>query len=115
MCQMFKLPNSIPEFCFRLVRASLYAFTFILCILGMSLVIFAFWYIWEGKDYHLDNSIKFLMFSVTFLIGFVLVSLSLCGLVGVLRESICLSLIVTILNSFFYFLIYLKVIFFFLF
>jgi len=88
---MFKLPNSFPEFCYRLVRASLYAFTFILSILGLSLIIFSFWYIYEGKDYHLDNSIKFFIFTITFLIGFVLFVLSMSGLMGVLRENLFLS------------------------
>lgn len=91
MCQTFKTPNSFPEFCYRLVRASLYAFTFILCILGLSLITFSFWYIYEGKDYHLDNMIKLLVFVTSFLIGFVLFVLSMSGLTGVLRENLFLS------------------------
>ena len=98
MCQMFKIPKSIPEFCYRLARASLYAFTFILSILGLSLITFSFWYIYEGKDYHLDNSVKFFVFALSFLIGFVLFVLSMCGLVGVLRESLFLTKLVSYLN-----------------
>jgi hypothetical protein len=92
-CRFVKihLPRNFPEFFYRVIRGALYAFTFILCILGISFVTFSFWYIYEGKNYHLDNSIKFGVFSVSFLIGSTLFCLATCGLVGVLREKLILA------------------------
>ena len=116
-----KIPLSIKEFVYRLIRGVLYTFTFILCvsymhllflkhhfkfvytsifymydkqILGLSLVLFSFWYIYEGKNYHLDASMKFCVFTVAFVVGFVLLALSLCGLASVFNESLFLAKIV---------------------
>ncbi|RNA27026.1 tetraspanin-15 [Brachionus plicatilis] len=91
LCKYFRLPKNCTEFFYRLIRASLYAFTFILCIFGVCLVFFSFWYIYEGQNYHLDNSIKFSVFTASFVIGFVLFCLSACGLLGVLNEKTLLA------------------------
>lgn len=91
MGKFFKFPHDYSEFSYRFVRGLLYAFTFILCILALSLIIFSFWYIFEGKNYHLDTKIKSIVFSVSFVLGVVLLVLSVFGLCGVLRESLFLS------------------------
>jgi hypothetical protein len=57
-------------------------------------VIFSFWYIYEGKNYHLDNSIKFGVFGASFVLGFVVLALSTCGLLGALKENLFLAKLV---------------------
>lgn len=91
MGKFFKFPHDYSEFTYRFVRGLLYAFTFILCILALSLIIFSFWYIFEGENYHLDTKIKSIVFSVSFILGVILLILSVFGLCGVLRESLFLS------------------------
>ncbi|CAF0914210.1 unnamed protein product [Brachionus calyciflorus] len=91
LCKYFQLPKNCTEFLYRLIRASLYSFTFILCIFGVSLVLFSFWYIYEGQNYHLDNSVKFSVFTGAFVIGFILFCLAVCGLLGVLNEQVTLA------------------------
>lgn len=84
----FDLPKNAPEFCYRLIRGLLYAFTFTLFLLGISIICFAFWYIYEGKTYHLDNAVSFSVFAISLIIGLVLTSLSCCGLFGIFRENL---------------------------
>lgn len=91
MCRTLNIPHNFSEFVYRLVRGILYAFTFILCVLGLSMIIFSFWYIYEGKNYHLDIKIKTWVFSISFLTGLILFVLSVFGLTGVLRESLFLT------------------------
>ncbi len=63
-------------------------------LLGFLFILFSFWYIYEGKNYHLDNNIKFAVFSISLTIGSVLFLIALCGLVGVLSENAFLAKIV---------------------
>lgn len=91
MRNLINLPKNVPEFCYRFIRGCLYTFIFILGILGLTMIFFGFWYVYEGKSYHLDNSITFSVFAVSFVVGIVLFSLSACGLVGILQESLKLT------------------------
>ena len=109
MCRTLNIPHNFSEFVYRLVRGILYAFTFILCVLGLSMIIFSFWYIYEGKNYHLDIKIKTWVFSISFLTGLILFVLSVFGLTGVLRESLFLTKTVSdkkLLKKNFFFLIF---------
>ena len=58
------------------------------------LIVFSFWYIYEGKNYHLDNNVRFVVFSVSFTIGSVLFFVAVCGLAGVLGEKVILAKLV---------------------
>lgn len=91
MCESINFPHNYSEFCYRFIRGLLYAFLFILCILALSLIIFSFWYIFEGENYHMDSKFKSVVFSVSFIFGLILLVLSVFGLSGVLRESLFLS------------------------
>ena len=112
MMKGFNIPHSFSEFLYRFIRGLLYAFNFILCvsnfnliklyrfvnffssfnkILALSLIIFSFWYLYEGENYHLDGKIKMIVFSLSFIFGIILLILSVFGLTGVLRESLVLS------------------------
>ncbi len=80
-----------------LYRLDLVLMGFYFKLFGIALIIFAFWYIYEGREYQLDTNVSFSISSIAFIIGIVLICISTCGFIGVLRENLFLSKMVCLI------------------